>query len=69
MFDTQYGIRKDGDNFKFVYSTVTVDNLSNIGFTGKQFKETEDLLKLLTRKNVNYVSIDKNVLQKYRTIL
>ena len=69
MLDTQYGIRRDGDNFKIGNSNVTVDNMSNITLKGKQFKGTEDLWKLLTRKNIDYDSIDKNELQKYKTIL
>ena len=54
MLDTQYGIRRDGDNFNIGNSNVTVDNMSNITIKGKQFKGTEDLWKLLTRKNIDY---------------
>ena len=43
--------------------------MSNLSIKGKQFQGTEDLWKLLTRKNVNYNSIDKNGLQKYKTDL
>jgi hypothetical protein len=43
--------------------------MSNITIKGKQFKGTEDLWKLLKRKNLDYDSIDKNELQKYKTIL
>jgi hypothetical protein len=39
MLDTQYGIRRDGDNFKISNSNVTVDNMSNITIKGKQFRE------------------------------
>ena len=60
---------KDGDNFKIGNSTVIVDNMSNLTIKGKQFKGTVDLWKHLTRKNVNYESIDKNDLQKYKSIL
>ena len=69
LLDTQYGIRREGDNFKIGSSTVTMDNMSNITIKGKQFKGTEGLWKLLTRKNVNYNSLDKNDLQSYKTIL
>jgi len=48
MFDTQYGIRRDGDKFKIGNSNVTVNNMRNITIMGKQFKGTEDLWKLLT---------------------
>jgi len=69
MLDTQYGIRKDGDNLKISNSIVLVDSFSNISIGGKQFEGTEDLWKLLTRKNVDYNSIDKNDLHKYKTNL
>jgi len=54
MLDTQYGIRRDGDIFKIGNSNITVDNMSNITIKGKQFKGTEDLWNLLTRKNIDY---------------
>jgi len=69
FLDTQYGMRKDGDNLKIGNSNVTVDNSSNITIRGKQFEGTADLWKLLTRKTVDYNSIDKNDLHKYKTIL
>ena len=53
LLDTQYGIRREGDNFKIGNSTVTSD-MSNITIKRKQFEGTEDLWKLLTRKIVNY---------------
>ena len=34
--------------------------MSNLNIKGNQFKGKEDLWKLLTCKNVNYDSIDKN---------
>jgi len=69
LLDTQYGIRREGDHLKIGNSTVTVDNMRNIIIKWKEFNGTEDLWKLLTRKNVNYDSIDKNNLQRYKTIL
>jgi hypothetical protein len=69
LLDTEYGIRREGEDFKIGNATVTVDNMSNLTIKGKQFKGTEDLWTLLTRKNVNYNAIDKNELQKYKTIL
>jgi hypothetical protein len=65
FLDTQYDIRKDGDNLKIGNSNVSVDNSSNITIRGKQFEGTADL----TRKTVDYNSIDKNDLHKYKTIL
>ena len=66
LLDTQYGIGKDCDNFKIGNSTVTVDNISDISIRGKQFKGTEDLWKLLTRKTVNYDSIDEKIYKNIR---
>jgi len=43
--------------------------MSNVTIKEEQLKGTEDLWKLLTRKHVNYDSIDKNDLQRYKTIL
>ena len=43
--DTQYGIRREGDNFKVANSTVTIDKMSNVTIKG-----TEDLWKFDTQK-------------------
>ena len=43
--------------------------MSNITIKGKEFQGTEVLRKGLTLKNVNYDSIDKNDLQKYKAVL
>ena len=69
LLDTQCGIRREGDNFKIGNATVTIDNMSNLIVRGMQFKGTEYLWTLLTRKNVNYDAIDENELQKYKMIL
>ena len=69
LLGTQYGIRKYGDNLKIGKSKITVENSSNISIRGKHFEGTADLWKLLTRKNVDYNPIDKNDLQKCKTIL
>jgi len=66
LLDTQYGIRKEGDNFKIGNSTVIIDNISNLSIKGKQFKGMVDLWKLLTRKNVNYNTIDKKIYKNIR---
>ena len=50
LLDTQYGIRKDGDNLEIGNSTVTVDDYSNITIRGKRYYGTADLWKLLKRK-------------------
>jgi hypothetical protein len=36
--DKQYGLRKDGDEYKFGNSTVTIDEDSNIYLKDKKFK-------------------------------
>ena len=69
LLDTRYGIRREGEHLKIGNSTVTVDNASNLIVRGKQFKGTEGLWTLLTRKDVNYDDIDENELLKYKTIL
>ena len=69
LLDTRYGIRREDDHLKIGNSTVTVDNMRNTIIKGKEFKGTEDLWKLLTRINVNYDSIIKNDLQRYKTSL
>ena len=43
--------------------------MRNITIKGKQFKGTKDLWKRLTRKSVNYDTLHKDELQKYKTIL
>ena len=69
LLDTRYGILREGDHFKIGNATVTIDNGSNLIVRGKQFKGTEGLWTLLTRKDVNYDEIDENELRKYKTIL
>lgn len=65
----QYGIRREAYNFQMDNSTVTFDNMSNITINAKHCKGREDLWKFLIRKNVNCDTLDKNELQKYKTIL
>jgi len=69
LLNTRYSIRRKSDNFKIRNATVTVDKKSNLIVRGKQFKGTEDLWTLLTRKDVNYDEIDENELLKYKNIL
>jgi hypothetical protein len=51
--DTQYGIRKDGDIFKIGDSPVLVDQDGDITVKENEFRGSEGLWELLTRKNVN----------------
>jgi hypothetical protein len=67
--DTLYGIRKDGDVFKIGDSTVTIDSDSNIHVKGREYKGTEGLLELLTRKNVKHERITTSDLKNYKAIL
>jgi hypothetical protein len=67
--DTQYGIRKEGNEFKIGDSTVTVDTNSNIHIKGRQYEGTEGLLELLTLKNVKRDRITTDDLKNYKDIL
>ena len=69
LLDTRYGIRREGDHFKIGNATVTVDKKSTLIVRGKQFKGTEGLLTLLTRKDVNYDEIDEDEVRKYKNVL
>ena len=53
FLDTQYGIRKDGDSFKIGDSPVLVDQDGDITIKENEFRGSEGLWELLTRKNVN----------------
>jgi hypothetical protein len=55
--DRQYGLRKDGDKYRIGNSTVTIDGDSNIYLKDKQFKATEGLWELLTRKKPNLATV------------
>ena len=67
--DKQYGLRKDGDKYKIGNSTVTIDEDSNIYLKDKQFKGTEGLWELLTRKKPNLAAVTTKDYRKYKSIL
>jgi hypothetical protein len=67
--DRQYGIRKDGDKYSIGNSTVTIDGDSNIYLRDKEFKGTEGLWELLTRKKTNLAAVTTKELRKYKSIL
>ena len=58
--ETQYGIRKDGQQLMIGDSLLVIDSRDNITIKGTVFKGTEGLWELLTRKNVNMEVINKN---------
>jgi len=66
FFDTQYGIRKDGDSFNIDDSTVHVDSDSDITIKGKELRMTTGLWELLTRKTVDRKQITTDDLKKYK---
>ena len=39
LLDTQYGVRRERDNFKIGNATVTVDNMSNQTIKGSSLRE------------------------------
>jgi hypothetical protein len=52
-FSTQYGVRKDDDKFKIGDSSVLVVQDGDITIKEKEFRGSEGLWELLTRKRVN----------------
>jgi hypothetical protein len=66
---TQYGTRKDGDTFKIGDSPVLVDLDGNITIKENEFRDSEGLWELLTRKNVNKEHVTSDDLRKYKKIL
>jgi hypothetical protein len=69
FLDTQYGIRKDGNTFKIGDSPVLVDQDDDITIKKNEFRGSEGLWKLLTRKNVNKENVTSDDLRKYKKIL
>src|SRR5215510_10953229 len=69
FLDIQYGIRKDGDSFKIGDSTLSVDDRGNLTIKGKEYRGTEGLWELLTRKKVKRENITTADLRNYKSIL
>jgi hypothetical protein len=69
FLDTQYGICKDGDTFKIDFSPVLVDEDGDITIKENEFRGSEGLWELLTRKNVNKEHMTSDDLRKYNKIL
>jgi len=53
FLNTQYGMRKDGDIFKIGDSALLADQDGDITIKEKEFRGSEVLWELLTRKIVN----------------
>jgi len=69
FLDTQYGIRKDGEQLMISDSPVFVDPDDNITIKGTAFRGTEGLWELLTHKNVNTQLIGLEDLKTYKKVL
>ena len=69
FLDTTYGIRKTGNTFMIGNSPVEVDNNSNVHIKQREFKGTQGLWELLTRKRVDKKVVTDNDLEQYKTIL
>ena len=69
FLDTQYGIRKEGDVFMIGDSQLTVDEDSDITIKGKDFRGTQGLWELMTRRNVQWDIITTDDLKAYKKIL
>jgi hypothetical protein len=69
FLDTQYGIRKEVDTFQIGDSPVLVDHDVDIKIKENEFRGSEGLWQLLTRKNVNKEHVTSDDLRKYKKIL
>jgi len=67
--DTEYGIRRVGDEFMIGDSQVSVDRDGNIHIKEVEFSATNGLWELLTRRKVNKRLVTSNDLKQYKTIL
>jgi len=63
---SQYGVRKDGNNFMIGDSPTVVDTGGDITIKGRMFK---GLWELLSRKKVNTEFINKGDLKTYKNLL
>jgi len=63
FLDTQYGVRKNGDNFMIGDSTIVVDTNGDMTIKDRVLKGSKGLWELLTRKNVNTEYITKEDLK------
>ena len=69
FLDTQYGMRKDGDIFKIGDSVVLVDQGGDITIKETEFRSSEGLWELLTRKRMNKEHVTSDDLRTYKKIL
>jgi len=63
---TQYGMRKDGDTFMIGDSPVLVDQDGDITIKDNEFRVSERLRELLTRKYVNKEHVASEDKRKYK---
>jgi len=69
VLDTQYGIHKDGDEFKIGDSPMLVDQDGDIMIKENEFRGSKGLWELLTRKNVNKEHVTLDDLRKQKILL
>ena len=69
FLDEQYGIKRDGNNFKIGSAAVTTDEKGDISIGGTRFKGTRGLWDFLTRKNVISDVTTNSDLKAYKRIL
>jgi hypothetical protein len=67
--DRPYGIRKDGDTLMMGNSTANLDEPGVITISGKRFNVTKELWDLLTRKDVDTVTVSPKEMKRYKSIL
>jgi len=69
FLDTQYGIRKDGEQLMIGDSPVFIDPDDNFTIKGTAFRWTEGVWEILWLKNVNTEVVNKAYLKAYKKIL
>jgi len=69
FLDTQYGMRKDGDIFKFGDCAVLVNQDGDITIKEKEFRGAVGLWELLTRKRENKEHVTSDNLRTYKKVL
>jgi len=69
FLDTQYGIRRNGEQLMIGNSPVFIDTDDNVTIKGTEFKGTKGLWEILKSKNVNTELIGKEELKTYKNIV
>jgi len=69
FLDTEYGIRRFGDDFMIGDSQVSVDRDGNIHIKEVEFPATKGVWELLTCRKVDKKLVTSNDVKQYKTIL